>query len=187
MAIGNRLKLVPHPQADGMALLPAVFLACQIDSHLGHVVPLTEIIMPHQAVEIHGRGQADVTGVVGHLGHFGQVRLEVAYRRVRSFQRRSLVEVEHQQQFVLVVERQHFQRHAPHRGQSHCPERQQDHDEQEAPSHQPRAEQRGHQRIEQLVQQRLFHRVEIVRVVLMSPLTLGEAWLARSPLPLGEG
>ena len=117
--VGDRLQVVAHPQADGVALQPPVLLARQIDPHLGHVVALAEIVVPHQPVEIHRRGQPDVAGVVGDLGHAGQVRLELAHGGVGAFQRRALVEVEHQQQFVLVVERQHLQRHAAHGRQAH--------------------------------------------------------------------
>ena len=69
--------------------------------------------MAHQAVEVDRAGQADVAGVVGDLGHLRQLGLEVAHGGVGALQGRALVEVEHQQQLVLVVERQHLQRHDP--------------------------------------------------------------------------
>ena len=111
-----------------MALQLAVLLARQVDPHLGHVVALAQVVVPHQAVEVHRRGQPDVAGVVGHLGHAGQVGLELADGGVGAFQRGALVEVQHQQQLVLVVERQHLQRHAAHGGQAHRPDGQQAHD-----------------------------------------------------------
>ncbi len=177
--IGNRLQLVPHPQTDGVALQRAVLLARQIDPQLGHVVALPEIVVAHEAVEVHRRGQPDIARVIGDFGHAGQVGLEVADGGVGAFQGGALVEVEHQQQLVLVVEGQHLQGDVAHRRQSHCPDRQQRHAEQERPGHQPRVEQRRHQRIEELVERRLLDGVEVVRVVM--------GMRSRSPLPLGEG
>ncbi len=133
-AVGDGLQIVPHPQSDGVALLSSVLLARQVDLDLANVVALAKIIVPHEAVEIHRRGEAHVAGEIGDFGHARQVSLHFADRRVRAFQRRALVEVQHQEQFVLVVKRQHFQRYAPHRRQAHRPKGQKGHDQQERPS-----------------------------------------------------
>ena len=75
--------------------------------------------MADQAVEIHGRRQADVAGVIGHFGHVGEVCLKIADRRIGSFQGRAFVEIQYQEQLIFVVEGQHFQRHVAHGSQAH--------------------------------------------------------------------
>ncbi len=164
-ALGNRLEIAAHPQPDGVALQHAVLLAGQVDSQLGHVVALPQVVVPHQTVEVHGGSQPDVARVIDHLGYACQVRFKVARRRVAAFERRAFVEIQDEQQFILIVERQHLERHAPQGSKTHGSKRQHDYAQQEGPGDQSRMQQWRHERIEELVQPRLLHGIQIVRIV----------------------
>ena len=77
--------------------------------------------MPHQPVEVVGRGGAGVDLQVAHFGHGGQEGRHLAGRALGAGQRRALGHVDHYLEFVLVVERQgleddHPERHHGQRG-----------------------------------------------------------------------
>ena len=103
-----------NPQGNSVALGGAMLLAHQVHPKFGVVRLLAQVVVPYQAVEVDRAGQADVTHIVGNLGNLSHGGLEFAQGGIGSFERGPLLEVQHQQQLVLVVEREHFQGHHAH-------------------------------------------------------------------------
>ena len=120
-----------------MALLDAVLLGDEIDPDVGEVRPTAEVVMPHQAIEVHGARHTDVTGVIGHFRDGGQKSLEFTHDGARPLERRALVHVQHQQHLVLVVEREHLEWHRASRGQTHRADCQEADDDQECGGPEP--------------------------------------------------
>ena len=189
---GDGHQIVSNSQPDRVALHGAIFFAREIQLNLRHIVPLPEIVVADQSVEIHRRGHADVAGEIGYFRHGLEIPLEIPHGRVRALERRTAIEVQHERQFVLVIKWKHFERHTAGCGQHRRGKGQPADGEQEHHRQLPRTQQRGHQRIEELVKPRTLDRFQIVRVIMMS---LGRSiagelafeYMERQPWRDGEG
>ena len=102
-----------------MRLLVALFLGRQIDAYVGDVGTFPQEVMTNHAVEVHGRGLADVYLVVADFGLAGQVRAQLSCHRVGPVECRALGHVDNDLKLILVVIGQHLERHRPKYGQCH--------------------------------------------------------------------
>ncbi len=122
--------------------------------------------MSHEAIEIDRAGRADVTRVVGNFRYRRDKCFEILDGGRGSFERGAFVEVEYQQQFIFVIERQHLEGHHPHGRQPHGGDCQTSDGEQEYPRSHFGSKQRRHERAKDAIQARLLHHVRIVQFVL---------------------
>ena len=119
MALSQGHEVIAQPEHDGVALHGPALLGGQVDPDVGHVAALTQVVVPHQSVEVLGRGQAHIGGEIAHLGHPGEKFLKVLHHPAAVLQRSALGQIQHDLKFVLVVKGQHLKRHLAQKGQGY--------------------------------------------------------------------
>ncbi len=97
-------------------------LPTRLDAHVGHVRPARKNVVAHEAVEVHrARHRRRRAGDVASPRARAAAPPELARHRVGALQRRRLGHVDHHLQLVLVVERQHLERHRAQRREQRAP------------------------------------------------------------------
>jgi hypothetical protein len=114
---GDGLDVVADAQGEGVAAHFALLAGQEVDADVGQVRALAQVVVAHEAIEVHGRALADGGGEIDDLGDGLEVLLDFADDGIGGFERGAFGQVDDDLQLVLVVERQHLQRHAAGEGQ----------------------------------------------------------------------
>ena len=94
-----------------MGLILAFILRKQIDLNIGQTGAFTQVIMPYQAVEVEGGTRADIYLKIGYFRYRAECITHFAGHAGGLLQRCAVRGVNDHLQFILVVERQHLDRH----------------------------------------------------------------------------
>jgi hypothetical protein len=109
--------VVADAQGDARGCSCRALAREQVDAHVGQVRGLAQVVFAHEPVEVHRRAVADGGDEVDDFGDGLEVGFDFAHGGVGGLQRGALGHVHDDLQLVLVVERQHLERHAPGGGQ----------------------------------------------------------------------
>ena len=144
VALGDGGDNRADPLRDRVALVRALVLADEIDLQVGDIGPAAHEVVPHESVEIEGRGGAGIDLDVADLGLAANSGGHFAGNAGGLLQRGALGRVDHDLELRLVVEGQHLDLHRPEADQAYRGEQQAHNGREEDPAPAGMVEQRLH-------------------------------------------